>query len=254
VLLVAVIAVAAAVLLTVPLDGGADRLAAAQSVAAPGPEGTGGERSDVDTRLVLQLGMVLALLYVAFVCVWLSRTRSARSVERALHRVGALWSAVLARAGFVSAPPAGARDSASTCAIAWKPGHLRSRFQAVIFTPGDRRRRVVAESAGLRWPPKDARNPPTRELEAALAALGAKVVPRGRRRRRQPAPHAGQHQRGDERRERRRSHAPAGRTEVRCRGQRRPGPHAPAARAGRSSRTHPRPPDGASWRLSRHTA
>ena len=148
--------------------------------ASPLPRrATDAERSDVDTRLVLQLGMVLALLYVAFVCVWLSRTRGARSVERALRRVGMPWSALLARAGFVSAPPAGARDSASTCAIAWKRGHLRSRFQAVIFTPGDRKRRVVAESDGLRWPPKDTRNPPTRELEAALAALVAKIVAAG---------------------------------------------------------------------------
>ena len=56
---------------------------------------------------------------------------------------------------------------------------MRSRFQAVIVTSDDRERRVVAESAGLRWPPKDARNPPTHELEARLGALAATLVDTG---------------------------------------------------------------------------
>ena len=169
------VAVALALVLVAPWAG----VAAGQAIDPP-VDAAGSERSDVDTRLVLQLGMVLALLYVAFVCVWLSRTRGGRRIERVLRRVGAWWSAILARVGFVGAPLEGAQgEPASICAIAWKRGRLRSRFQAVISTPGDRRCRVVAESAGLRWPPKDTRNPPTRELETALAALVAKIVAAG---------------------------------------------------------------------------
>jgi len=56
-------------------------------------------------------------------------------------------------------------------------GRVRSRFQAVGFTPGDPKRRVVAKSTGVRWPPKDARNP--RELEGALGALFASIVATG---------------------------------------------------------------------------
>lgn len=164
-----------------PLDGVSDRIAAGQAVGAPGMENTSARRAnDVDTRLVLQIGMLLALLYVAFVCMWLSRTRGGWAPWDVIHRLRSLWSEALAntRARLLGQPRASvALDGPSVCSIAWKAGHHRSRFQAVISTSGGRR--VVAESDRLRWPPKDARNPPTREIEAALASLVAKIVAAG---------------------------------------------------------------------------
>jgi hypothetical protein len=165
-----------------PLDGVSDHIAAGQAVGAPGMDNATGRRnSDLDTRLVLQLGMLFALLYVGFVCLWLSRTRGGATLADAMDRLRSRWSVALSntRARLLGRPVRAARSAPSVCSIAWKPGHHRSRFQAVISNPGDRRPRVVAESYGLPWPPKDARNPPTRELEAALASLVAKVVAAG---------------------------------------------------------------------------
>lgn len=158
--------------LSMPLDG-----------FAAGPEGVAPDAA-ADSRLVLQVGMLVALLYVAFVCVWLSRTRRGHALEHVRQRVRALWAAAVARPAAVVRARSltrrpGAAESPWTCAIAWKRGRVRSRFQAVSFTPGDPKRRVVAESTGVRWPPKDARNPPTRELEAALGALFASIVATG---------------------------------------------------------------------------
>lgn len=163
-------------------DGVFDRVAVAQAVGQPGMDSAAGRHdNDVDTRLVLQLGMLLALLYVAFVCVWLSRTRGGAALGDVLDRLRSRGSVALAtlRARMLGRPVRTTGDVPSVCSIAWKPGHHRSRFQAVISNPGDGRPRVVAESDGLPWPPKDARNPPTRELEAALASLVAKIVAAG---------------------------------------------------------------------------
>jgi hypothetical protein len=165
-----------------PLDGVSDHIASGQAVGAPDVDSSsGGHTSDLDTRLVLQLGMLFALLYVGFVCLWLSRTRGGAAVGDAVERLRSQWSVALsnARARLLGRPVRAAGSAPSTCSIAWKPGHHRSRFQAVISNPGGRRPRVVAESNGLRWPPKDTRNPPTRELEAALASLVAKIVAAG---------------------------------------------------------------------------
>jgi hypothetical protein len=147
--------------------------------------------ADTDTaansRLILQLGMLFALLYVAFLCVWLSTTRHGPGLRHALQRVRAWWAATLASSGAIAltrslSSTADITPTASspwTCEIAWKRGPMRSRFQAVVVTPDDRKRRVVAESIGLPWPPSDARNPPTQELEAALGALIASIVATG---------------------------------------------------------------------------
>ena len=153
--------------------------------AAAGAEGAG-QDSPADTRLVLQLGMLLALVYVAFVCAWLSRARRRRAAGQTRHRVRAACAAlagsgrVLARSVTrrASAARAGA-DTPWTCEIVWKRGPVWSRFQAVIVSSKDRERRVVAESAGLRWPPKDVRKPPTRELEDKLEGLVASIVATG---------------------------------------------------------------------------
>jgi hypothetical protein len=165
-----------------PLDGVSDHIAAGQAVGAPDVDSSTGRRNgDLDTRLVLQLGMLFALLYVGFVCLWLSRTRGGATLSDAMDRLRSRWSVALSntRARLLGQPVRAEGSAPSTCSIAWKPGHHRSRFQAVISNPGDRRPRVVAESHGLPWPPKDARNPPTRELEAALASLVAKIVAAG---------------------------------------------------------------------------
>ena len=131
---------------------------------------------------MLQLGMLFALLYVAFLCAWLSTTRRRRAFGQTRHRVRESWAALansaVALARSVTGPPA-ATDTPQACEIAWKPGPVWSRFQAVIVTADDRKRRVVAESPGLSWPSKDVRNLPTREPEAALGALVASILATG---------------------------------------------------------------------------
>ena len=139
-----------------------------------------------DSRLMLQLGMLLALVYAGFLCAWLSRTRRDQTLDRSRHRLrascAALAGPVVSLARMVARRPAAARAGTGTpwtCEIVWKRGRVWSRFQAVIVTSDDRKRRVVAESAGLRWPPKDVRNPPTRELEATLETLVTSLTTTG---------------------------------------------------------------------------
>lgn len=131
---------------------------------------------------MLQLGMLFALLCVALLCAWLSPTRRRRALGQTRHRVRALWVALagsaVALARSVTRRPA-ATDTPWACEIAWKPGPVWSRFQAVIVTADDRKRRVVAESTGLSWPSKDVRNLPTREPDAALGALVASILATG---------------------------------------------------------------------------
>ena len=139
-----------------------------------------------DSRLMLQLGMLFALLYVAFLCAWLSTTRRRRALGQTRHRVRASWVALagsaVALARSVTRRPAAtpaATDTPWVCEIAWKPGPVWSRFQAVIVTAADRKRRVVAESTGLSRPSRDVRNLPTREPEAGLGALVASILATG---------------------------------------------------------------------------
>ena len=148
-------------------------------------EGAGPDTA-ADSRLVLQLGMLFALIYVAFLCFWLSTTRRRQDVGHTLHRVRASCAALVESAvAFARSVTERAANTPATanspwiCEIAWKQGPVRSRFQAVMVTPDDRKRWVVAESDGLRWPPKDVRNPPTRELEATLGALITSIVDTG---------------------------------------------------------------------------
>jgi len=153
-----------------------------------------GPDTAADSRF--QVGALIALLCVAILYMYirLATTRDVRAVRAgrglryALRRLRASWATIVASQGPVararsvaqraSFTPATA-SSVWTCEIAWKPGHVRSRFQAVMTSPGDRTRRVVAETKGVRWPPRDVRKPPTRELEAALGALVASVVAAG---------------------------------------------------------------------------
>jgi hypothetical protein len=142
----------------------------------------------VDSRLMLQLGMLLALVYVGFLCAWLSRTRHNHGLDRSRHRVRASFAALTGSVVSLARAVARRRAAASagtgtgtpwTCEIVWKRGRVWSRFQAVIVTSDGRKRRVVAESAGLRWPPKDVRNPPTHELEATLGTLVTSLTTTG---------------------------------------------------------------------------
>jgi hypothetical protein len=176
-LIALVVALSVLLVVVAPLDGVSDRIAVGEVLDGD----AAGASEGVDSRLVLQIGMLFAALYVAFLCIWLSRTRGGDWTARnTLARVRSQWIVALSRIrGRLPGRRRAAAGAPTVCAIAWKHGRHRSRFQAVISTPGDRRRRVVAESAGLRWPPKDARNPPTRELEAALASLVAQIVAAG---------------------------------------------------------------------------
>jgi len=139
-----------------------------------------------DSRLMLQLGMLFALLYVAFLCARLSTTRRRRAFGQTRHRVRESWAALansaVALARSVTGPPAAtpaATDMPWACEIAWKPGPVWSRFQPVIVTADDRKRRVVAAPTGLSWPPRDVRNLATRELDAALGALLSSIFATG---------------------------------------------------------------------------
>jgi hypothetical protein len=151
-----------------------------------------GPDTAADSRF--QVGTLIALLCVAILYIRLATTRDVRAVgagrglRYAPQRLRASWAAIVAS----PAPVARARSVAQrasftpatassvwTCEIAWKPGHVGSRFQAVTTSPDGRTRRVVAETNGVRWPPKDVRKPPTREVEAALEALVASVVAAG---------------------------------------------------------------------------
>jgi hypothetical protein len=154
-----------------------------------------GSNTGGDIRLVLQLGMLIAVLYVAFLCVWFATTRrlrpagAGRGLRHALQRVRGSQAAAVARSDPAPrarsvAKPAGPKlASASSpwaCKIAWQPGRVRSRFQVVLVPPNSRARQVVvAESEGLPWPPTDVRKPQTHELEAALGALVASIVAAG---------------------------------------------------------------------------
>jgi hypothetical protein len=114
------------------LHGVSDGIAAgnaswATGMGAAGAEGTGPDTA-ADTRLMLQLGMLLALLYVAFLCLWLSTRRRRQGLGDARHRVrascAALANSAVIRARSVTqrAPSTPSRaNSPWTCEIAWKP-------------------------------------------------------------------------------------------------------------------------------------
>ena len=154
-----------------------------------------GDGSDgaVDSRLMLQLGMLLATLYAAFLCVWFTAIRgklgfgAGLEVGGGVRRVRALTAATAgARPWTVHRPVAPAAgspradaDGVWTCAIGWRPGRLRSRFRATMAPPDGRGWRVVAQSRSLRWPPRRCEALPTAELVSALESLVAALVAAG---------------------------------------------------------------------------
>lgn len=154
-----------------------------------------GDASDgaVDSRLMLQLGMLLAVLYAAFVCVWFTAIRGTLGssprldVSGGLRRVRARTAAVAGahpkKEDRLVAPAAGSPragvDAVWTCAIGWRPGRLRSRFRAMMAPPDGQGWQIVAESRSLRWPPRRGQTLPTAELVSALESLVAALVAAG---------------------------------------------------------------------------
>jgi hypothetical protein len=133
-------------------SSGAGRAGGEATVANDAPEGA------VNSRLMLQLGMVVAVIYAAFVCVWFMAFRPRRrSVALPGAHAEAVW----------------------TCAIGWRPGRVRSRFRAFVELPGGRGRRVVAQSRRIHWPPRRGENVATAEVVSALESLVAALVAAG---------------------------------------------------------------------------
>jgi hypothetical protein len=159
---------------------------------AVGPTADEPDRA-VDGRLMLQLGMLVAALYAAFVCIWFTATRGSLGLGArlddggGLRRVRVVTAAVAtARAkserGFATLADGSSRadpHAVWTCAIGWRAGRLRSRFRAMMAPPDGRRRRVVAQSKRLQWPPRRGDTLATAELVSALESLVAALVAAG---------------------------------------------------------------------------
>jgi hypothetical protein len=142
----------------------------------------------VDGRLMLQLGMLVGALYAAFLCIWFAATRGSLGPGDGIDAGGSLRRvrARLARAKTERrfATLAGGSSRADphavwTCAIGWRGGRLRSRFQAMMAAPDGRRRWVVAQSKRLQWPPRRGDTLAAAELASALEALVAALVAAG---------------------------------------------------------------------------
>jgi len=157
------------------------------AIATPAETGGGGS---ADTRLILQLGMLFSLVYVAFLCVWFRATRHLRAdgAESAFalmgRRVRAWWEHAFAGSGRPSERRTAAQregsasanaDSPWTCEIAYQPGQLR--FQAVM-APHDAASSHADDAKGLHWP-RGVPKPSARELETAMGALFASIAAAG---------------------------------------------------------------------------
>jgi hypothetical protein len=151
---------------------------------------TGGGGGSADTRLILQLGMLFSLVYVAFLCVWFRATRHLRAdgAESAFALMGtrmrAWWEQASAGFGAAAArraperregPPPADDDAQWTCEIAYQPGQLR--FQAVM-APQDGAGSLADEHKGLHWP-RGVPKPSARELDTAMGALFASIAAAG---------------------------------------------------------------------------
>ncbi len=162
---------------------------AASGAASVEPAATGGGGGSADTRLILQLGMLFSLVYVAFLCVWFRATRHLRAdgAESVLalmrRRTHAWWEKAFAgpvRPSAREAPEQ--REGASpdnadpqwTCEIAYQPGKLR--FQAVM-APQDAGSHAEDHKV-LHWP-RGVPKPSARELESAMGAMFASIAAAG---------------------------------------------------------------------------
>lgn len=110
-------------------------------VSAVRPGGLSGGGELTDSRLVLQLGMLLAFLYVAFLGLWFASTRHLR-----LAGVGRLAATVPRRRGADRWPARRrSRSGAWTCRTVWI--EERRRFGALAQPPGGGTPRLLGESA-----------------------------------------------------------------------------------------------------------
>jgi hypothetical protein len=160
---------------------------AVRSLRAPDAVGAGG--GSADTRLILQIGMLFSLVYVAFLCVWFRATRHLRadggeSAFALARRRARVWLESV-DAGFRSPPerrPAVRRETPApeegdarwTCEIAYQPGQLR--FQAVM-APDDAAGHGT-DTKVLHWP-RGVPKPSAHELESAMGALFASIAAAG---------------------------------------------------------------------------
>jgi hypothetical protein len=123
-----------------------------------------------DTRLFLQIGMLMALMYIAFLSGWFGRTRRVRptggATGLALGSTRTLPSSAAAVAGSRRRPVV----VGWTCTIAWLQDCDRPHFEAVMALPDGGRRTVVAESRAVHC---------DSELEAALDELVGTLVAAG---------------------------------------------------------------------------
>jgi hypothetical protein len=156
-------------------------------VVKAAPEAGGGS---ADTRLILQLGMLFSLLYVAFLCVWFRATRHLRAdgaepvVALVSRRMREWWERAFAGPGRPSMARAPAQDEGPapaggdaqwSCEIAYQPGKLR--FQAVM-APHEAAEPRTGDGKGLHWP-RGVPKPSARELDSAMGALFASIAAAG---------------------------------------------------------------------------
>jgi hypothetical protein len=66
-------------------------------------------------------------------------------------------------------------DELWTCEIGWKPGYVKSTFRALVAAPGERKRKVVAESPPLRWTLMMDPDPDLPEVAEAVRVLAATI-------------------------------------------------------------------------------
>jgi hypothetical protein len=159
------------------------------SPAPPRPVGSTGGGS-ADARLILQLGMLFSLVYVAFLCVWFRATRHLRgdgeepAFALMTRRLRAAWRNAFAGSGSRpkrpapgrrDGPPPAEADAQWTCEIAYQPGKLR--FQAVMAPDGAADERST-ETKVLHWP-RGVTKASARELETAMGAMFASIAAAG---------------------------------------------------------------------------
>jgi hypothetical protein len=112
------------------------------SAARPGDLSYGGDPTDA--RLVMQLAMLIAVMYVGFLAVWFLATRNLRTVGIGDRLLGRL------RDPRAEAPrPAGGDSGEWTCRTVWRPD--RSCFEVVARPPGGGRARVLGDSRRVDW-------------------------------------------------------------------------------------------------------
>jgi hypothetical protein len=129
-----------------------------------------------NSRLLLQVGLLMGVAYTGLVFLWFVGIRPRVRYATGLGVSGA-WRRV---PGHRVAASSGAHAEAVwTCVIGWRAGRVRSRFRAFVAAPDGRRRRVVAQSRTVHWPPRSSESLATADLVSALESLVAALVAAG---------------------------------------------------------------------------